>query len=261
VLDEEMGLRVTRVLASSGPASTLASSGFFLDEGTAKHRRIKDYDFRRPDKFSMPQILRLRDTHTMFLQNLRARFPSLAEILQSEPYPFLVDQCTLGEAVAQLDVGGLRGRMVVENRPWRRVPRDDGELYPSRNRFCVLVEEEGSSRAVDPAVRSYVEAYLSAESLANRNVIFLYHSDEPEVRAAVTERSDAVLACLRAAWRTIVELNPAVLPADEAGRAGSISDNEMVVIVTFAAKGSQKPLLALVYPYLTLEPFVRLLGR
>lgn len=259
VIGEEMGLRITRLLASPSQAPTVASSGYFVERKTAEAFRVKDYDFRRPDKFSMQQVIRIRDTHALFLQNLRARLPTLGERIQAGPCPALVDQCTLGEATEQLEARGLSDRLVFENEPWRRPRREGADRLERAARFRLLVEEEGTAHPLDPRVRELASEYLKAEGLANRNAVFLFHGNDAEVQRVVRQDLSALVACLRAAWRSIVELNLAVVPPEETARVSSLSPNEMVVLVTFADRADRAPILALVYPYLTLEPFVRLL--
>jgi len=259
VKGEELGVRITRILARPSSPPTVASSGFLMDEKSAAHFKVKDYDFRRPDKITMEQVLRLRDTHGLFLQNLRARLPELGSALQTGPYPYLVDQCTMAEALDQLAKWGIGNRMVVENRPWRRIPR--AEAGAGAGTPLVLLEEEGTKHPLDPRVRSYAQEHLKAESLVNRNVIFLFHGEDPALHRAMEDSASALLACLRAAWRTIVELNPEKVPSEEAERVSSIPAHDMVVLVAFTGPDPPKPALALVYPFLTLEPFVRLLGR
>lgn len=259
VIGEEMGLRITRLIASPSGVAAVASSGFLLDRQTAATVQVKDYDFRRPDKFALQQILRLRDIHALFLQNLRARLPALGELIQTDPHPARVDQCTLGEAADDLTAHGLANRLVLENLPWRRAPRDGADRTASARSSWLLVEEKGTAHPVDPRVRAFFEEYLKAEGLVNRNAIFLFHGDDAEVCRAVADERDALLACLRGGWRNLVDLNLASVPPEEAARVSAISPNEMVILVTFASREDGRPILALVYPYLTLEPFVRLL--
>jgi flagellar motor switch/type III secretory pathway protein FliN len=258
---EDMGLRVTRLLAKSSPVALVASSGFFLDQASAALLKIKDYDFRRPDKFSYEQILGLRDIHGLVLRNLRARLPCLGELIQAGPYPD-VDQCTLGEAAADLAARGLGDRTVLENRPWRTaVPGRELPARPARLRS--VVEEEGNPHPVDPKVRVLADQYLEANGLAGRNAVYLHHGEEPQMRRILESEADrnALIECLRGGWRNVVDLNLRVAPAEEAASASPISPDEMVVLVTFGSRAGTGPLLAVVYPYLTLEPFLRLLGR
>ena len=67
----------------------------------------------------------------------------------------------------------------------------------------------------------------------------------------------AILASLRDAWRDVAELNLAGGP-DERSDAG-LPEHEMVILVILADKGG-RAWLGLVYPQLTLEPYIRLLS-
>ena len=249
VIDEEMGLRVTQVLAGPCETALVGTSGYLLDTGAQTGRLIKNYDFRRPDKVTRPFIDRIRDIHILFLRNLRARIPRITTLLGDLAVPEAVDQCTLGEAWAVLEGRGIRGRLVVENRSWRPPPRTASPgVLPVRP----ILEEQGTTHPVDPVVRTLMEKYLGEQGLVNRSALFVAHG--PEVAREGPER-DAFLASLRDAWRNYADLN--LVASTDAGSL--MSENEMVVIVTFGPRLGE-PVLALVYPYLTLEPYARVLS-
>lgn len=248
VIEEEMGLRITETLGDPCETPIVGSSGYLLDGERDGGRRIKDYDFRRPDKFPKTLLDRLTGIHDLFLRNLRARLPALAATLAETP---VVDQCTLGEATALLAEQGVRERLVVVNRAWRRsgVAGAWGTL-PVR----VLVEEEGTAYPLGPGFQAMAETYLHQYSLADRGALFVMHRSESPIEGG----REAFLACLRDGWRNVVDLNLEPLPPSESAGAG-LSENEMVILVTLAAKDGETA-FGLVYPYLMLEPYVRVLG-
>jgi hypothetical protein len=255
VVDEEMGLRVTQMLGSPCESPIVGSSGYLLDREVGDGFAIEDYDFRRPDRFTREQIKRIHDIHVLALRNLRARLPQLAAQLADESQPSRVDQCTLGEALSS---SGLRERVVVVNRSWRPstgAPAPWGPL-PVR----LILEEEGSEHPVASQTRARLEQVVREAKMMNRGLLFLAHGQDAAVRDVLADPAGlpTFLACLRDAWRNVVDLNLAVSVAPE-GEGSHLADHEMVVLVIFGGRGG-RPAMAVIYPYGMLEPFLGVLA-
>jgi len=260
VIEEEMGIRVTEALARPSAEADIRASGFVLDPHS--RRRVKDYDFKRPDKFTKAAIDTIHDTHSLFLRNLRVRLPDAAGALADQPYPATVDQCTFGEALQEQAKSGTFELFAAENLASRLPERDpaDGSRWAARGK--ALLEADGTTHPVTPRSRKFIDELASARDYINRQPVLIYHRRGTAISAAIAEPGarEAVLSCLRGGWKNLVDLNLRPTPADDPFAVKPwINGNEMVIIVSFDGTDG-KPALVIVYPYLTLEPLLGVLG-
>jgi flagellar motor switch/type III secretory pathway protein FliN len=260
VIGEEFGLRITEVLARPFAESNIRASGFLLDpRGT---RGVKDYDFRRPDKFTKIAIDNVRDTHCLFLRNLRVRMPEIAAGLASDPSPAATDQCTFEESQHWLAEAGRFSLFAAENLGMRRRDRES----PAEGRFAAhgkaLLEEEGTPHPVATEVRNRIDEMANIRDYLNRQPVLIYYRDTTPVHAALAsdDSHEVLLSCLRGGWKNLVDLNLRPMPADDPfAEQPWIPARDMVIIVSFNGADG-KVAMAIVYPYLTLEPLMGVLG-
>lgn len=201
-----------------------------------EHRKIKVYDFRRPDKFSKEQTLVLARMHETFARlvttTLSAHLRTVAHVRLIS-----VDQLTYEEflrsipsptTLSRIDMDPLRGQAVLEIDP--------------AVAFAIVCRSFGGERA-DPAL--------------NRELTPI----ETSLMEYVIARN---LGSLREAWSPVIDLRP---------RLGGIECNpqfaqvvpptEMVVLVTLETTiGDATGMMNLCIPYLTLHDIVpRLTAR
>ncbi len=260
VIEEEMGIRITEVLARPFTEAGIRASGFVLDPHS--RRRVKDYDFRKPDKFSKIAIDKIHDTHSLFLQNLAVRLPGLAASLPSGPSQAATDQCTFEESQQWMAAAGRFALFAAENLGARRPERDpaDGSRWAARGK--ALLEEDGTAHPVAPESRRFIEELENVRDYVNRQPVLIYHRTGTTVSDELGRDGAraALLACLRGGWKNLVDLNLKPVPADDPfAREPWIPARDMVILVSFEASDG-KPALVIVYPYLTLEPLLGVLG-
>jgi flagellar motor switch/type III secretory pathway protein FliN len=259
-IEEEMGIRITRVLTRPFGETDIRASGFLLDPGS--RRTVKTYDFRRPDKFTKIAIDNVYDTHCLFLRNLRVRLSAVAAGLSADPFPSLVDQCTFAEALAGLADVGTFDLFAAENLGMRRPDREP----PAGGRFAVrgkaLLEQEGTPHPVAPEVRKHIDEWKNIHDYLNRQPVLVYLREGTPVHTALAagDARETLLSCLRGGWKNLVDLNLRPMPADDPFTEKPwIPPQDMVIVVAF--KGADgKPAMAIVYPFLTLEPLLGILG-
>lgn len=197
-------------------------------------RRIKIYDFKRPDKFSKDQIITMSIMHETFARlSTTTLSAALRELVQV--HVASVDQMTYEEFIRAI---------------------------PSPSTMAVFAMEPLMGQAVleiDPAIAFSIIARLfgggvgvSGKGLgANRGLTDI----ELSAMEGVVAR---LLGDLRAAWSQVLELRP---------RLGAIETNpqfaqvvpptEMVVLVTLEARiGGVEGMMNLCFPYITIEPIV-----
>jgi flagellar motor switch/type III secretory pathway protein FliN len=260
VIGEDMGIRVTRVLTRPFSDADIRASGFLLEAHTS--RQVKDYDFTRPDKFTKIAIDNIHDTHCLFLRNLRVRVPEMAAGLAVNPSQPLVDQCTFEESQQWIAKAGRFSLFAAENLGMRRPDREP----PAAGRFAAhgkaLLEEEGTAHPLAPETRKFIDELARVRDYVNRQPVLVYVREGSQAHAALDrpDAREALLSCLRGGWKNLVDLNLRPIPADDpfAGKPW-IPPRDMVIIVSFdGADGKAE--MAIVYPYLTLEPLLGVLG-
>ncbi len=257
VIEEEMGIRVTRVMAAPSAEPNIRASGYLLDPHTT--RRVKDYDFKRPDRFSKVAIDNVHDLHCLFVRNLSARLPDLAAALEPQPCPASVDQCTFSEALGEMRRVGQFGLFAAENQPRRHAGGAAHGRFEVTGR--VLVEEAGTEHPVQRLDRAYIEKLAAEIDYFNRQAVLVYFREDTALAGilAKPEGREALLACLRGGWKNLVDLSLRPIPEDDPfSREPGLSEHEMVIIVTLNDPRG-KPAMSLVYPYLTLEPLMGVL--
>lgn len=234
-------------IASGGVSGSGSDSGSGADEGmepavkeTARHapsyssggkaKKVKIYDFKRPDKFSKDQIRTLQMIHEAFARltttSMSAQLRTLVQIHVSS-----VDQLTYDEFIrsvpnpttlALADMNPLKGNTVFEMDP--------------NITFAVIDRLLGGKGKSISISRELTDIEL--------NVI-----------ETVIER---MLLNLKEAWQNVIELTPSLTTIENNPHfAQIVAPNEMVVVVAFEVKvGDTEGSANLCFPHLLLEPLM-----
>jgi len=244
VVGELMGLRIGERLADLPIPEQVRQSGNIADRDLAT--QAKDYRFDMPDRWSRDQIRRLGEIHKLFQRNLEASLPEAARRLEGRTDSLLVDQCTLGEARELLGPWGLG-----PCRTWEHEARRGRREVPRVPRTAVL-EVEGCPRPWSSATHRFIEASFHLEAVAHHRPVFLHPG------AWLAEEDFPVLTdCLHNGWKKYLDFR---LDTEADASGGTLADTDMVILVLLKG-ATETPALALVYPYLTLEPYMKLLGN
>ena len=193
-------------------------------------RRVKIYDFKRPDKFSKDQIRTVSIMHETFARQITAALSSLLRSL-AHVHVASVDQLTYEEfirsipnptTIAVINMDPLKGSAILE---------------------------------IDPAV-----------TFATIDRLFGGQGEDAKIKRELTDIEASVLegvivrmlGTLREAWAPVIDLRP---------RLGKIETNpmftqivppsEMIVLVTLLTHvGDVEGMMNLALPYLTIEPII-----
>ena len=194
-------------------------------------RRIKIYDFRRPDKFSKEQIRTVSNMHETFARltttSLSAQLRTLVHVHVAS-----VDQLTYEEFIrsiptpttlAVINMDPLKGNAVLEIAP---------EIT-----FIMIDRLFGGSGDTGGKV--------------NRDLTDI----EQSVMEGIIVR---ILANMREAWTQVIDLRPRLGQIETNPQFASIvPPSEMVVLVTLETKiGEEEGMMNFCIPYLTIEPIV-----
>ena len=193
-------------------------------------RKIKIYDFKRPDKFSKEQIRTVQIMHETFARltttSLSAQLRSLVHVHVAS-----VDQLTYEEFVrsiptpttlAVINMDPLKGNAVLE---------------------------------IDPAITFSVIDRLFGGTGQGAKVSRDLTDIEQSVMEGIIVR---ILANMREAWTQVIDLRPRLGQIETNPQFASIvPPSEMVVLVTLETKiGEEEGMMNFCIPYLTIEPIV-----
>lgn len=247
VVGELMGLRITERLVEWPLPTRVLQTGSLADRPSKE--RAKDYDFRRPDRFSWTQIRRIAEIHRLFQRHLEGSLPLYAQLLDGRSEAMVVDQCTLREAREELQRLGLGTSVTWEHEGPRR-----GRRTEARSSAMTLLEAPDCPRPLTAEARRSLEALCSPHSLLAQRPVFVHY------RADLGGTVGPVMAdCLRNGWKKFLDF-PLDAQPGTSGSSPLLEEYEMVLLVLVKRESDEPPILALVYPFLTVEPYVGLLG-
>lgn len=197
---------------------------------TTDTRKIKIYDFKRPDKFSKEQIRTVSIMHETFA---RLTTTSLSANLRSMVHVHVasVDQLTYEEFIrsiptpttlAIINMDPLKGNAILE---------------------------------IDPAVTFSIIDRLFGGTGEGTKAQHELTDIEQSVMEGIIVR---ILGNMREAWATVIDLRPRLGQIDTNPQfAQIVPPTEMVVLVTLETKvGEVEGMMNFCIPYLTIEPII-----
>ncbi len=194
-------------------------------------RKIKIYDFKRPDKFSKEQLRTVSNMHETFARltttSLSAQLRSLVHVHVAS-----VDQLTYEEFIrsiptpttlAVVNMDPLKGNAVLE-------------IDPAIT-FC-MIDRLFGGRGVTATNK-------------NRDLTDI----EQSVMEGIIVR---ILANMRGAWTQVIDLRPRLGQIETNPQfAQIVPPSEMVVLITLETKvGDEEGMMNFCIPYLTIEPII-----
>ena len=193
-------------------------------------RKIKIYDFKRPDKFSKEQIRTVSIMHETFARltttALSAQLRSMAHVHVAS-----VDQLTYEEFIrsiptpttlAVINMDPLKGNAILE---------------------------------IDPSVTCSIIDRLFGGTGQGTRVQRDLTDSESSVREGIIVR---ILANMREAWTQVIDLRPRLGQIETNPQfAQIVPPSEMVVLVTLETKvGEEEGMMNFCIPYITIEPII-----
>jgi len=194
-------------------------------------RKIKIYDFKRPDKFSKEQLRTVSNMHETFARltttSLSAQLRSLVHVHVAS-----VDQLTYEEFIrsiptpttlAVVNMDPLKGNAVLE-------------IDPAIT-FC-MIDRLFGGRGI---------------TVSNKN------RDLTDIEQSVMEGIIVrILANMREAWTQVIDLRPRLGQIETNPQfAQIVPPSEMVVLITLETKvGDEEGMMNFCIPYLTIEPII-----
>lgn len=214
------------------PAAILGSR-----DGRVEGKRIKRYDFRRPDKFSREQLRTMQNIAESF-SRLAATRLSAALRLPCDLSLQVVDQLTYGEFMAPLPSPCT---LAIES------------MEPLRGQVVMHIDAAASD--------AILERIFGATTLPSPRP--LASGGLTDIEASQLERVVAsVFEVLGSAWSFVDGMKPRLQQVEtEARFCQVVPPLEMIVLTSFVLSvGSVNGKLDIVYPFLVLEPIIGMLS-
>jgi len=197
---------------------------------TQEQKKIKIYDFRRPDKFSKDQLRTLQEMHETFARltttSLSAQLRAMVSVHVSS-----VDQLTYDEFV-------------------RSIPN------PTTLAIVNMDPLKGSAiLEIDPSITFTIIDRL----FGGKGEPLKISRELTDIEMAVMEGiSVRILGNLRESWSNVIDLRPRLGNIETNPQfAHIVPPNDMVVLITFETKVAEaEGMLNLCIPYITIEPII-----
>lgn len=213
----------------------ISSGEVAADDGAqSDQRKVKIYDFKRPDKFSKDQIRTVQMMHETFARltttALSAKLRSMVQVHVSS-----VDQLTYEEFIrsipnpttlALVSMDPLKGSAILEMDP--------------AITFTIIDRLFGGTGEPIKISRELTDIELS---VIEGNVVH-------------------ILGNLREAWSSVIDLRPRLGSIETNPQfAQIVPPNEMVMLITLETKiGESEGMMNLCIPYITIEPIIQKLS-
>lgn len=193
-------------------------------------RKVKIYDFKRPDKFSKDHLRTLTNMHEQFARlattSLSAQLRTLVHLHVAS-----VDQLTYEEFIRSIPSPTTMGIIAMDPLPGQAVLEIDPTIT-----FTIVDRIFGGRGEVMKMNRELTEI-------------------EKQVIDTIMVK---MLANLREAWSTVLDLRPRIVNIElNPNFTSVVAPSEMVVLVTLETKVSDvEGMVNFCIPYITIEPIV-----
>ncbi len=222
---EDIDALLTALSAGETPAEEVTAA-----PKQDKRKKVKTYDFRRPDKFSKDQIRTLQMMHETFARLITTTLSAQLRVLV-HVHVASVDQLTYEEFI-------------------RSVPS------PTTMAIINMDPLKGSAvLEVDPSVTFTIIDRL----FGGKGESIKINRELTDIEMAVIEGIIVkMLASLREAWANVIDLRPRLGNIETNPQFTQIvPPNDMVVLVSFDTKvGDVEGMMNLCIPYITIEPII-----
>ncbi len=206
-------------------------------DGKAKGKRIKLYDFRRPDKFSKEQLRTMQNISEGFARLVATRL-SAALRLSCDLSVQLVDQMTYEEFMSPLAAPATLAVVAMD---------------PLKGQTILYLDAAGTDAILERLLGATPAA--TENPLASGGLTDIEVSQLERILAAVIEDFGSI-------WSFVEGMKPRLVQIEtEARFCQIVPPLEMIVLTSFILNvGAVQARLDIVYPFLVLEPVIGMLS-
>ncbi|OHD36762.1 MAG: hypothetical protein A2015_09565 [Spirochaetes bacterium GWF1_31_7] len=247
IYDEYFAIEITEVYTEMQTRKDIAvrSSGYIIDSD-----KVRGYDFRRPDKVTYRQILRMKDIHISSLRMMKIVLPEIRN------YSVLkVDQCSYSEITKQL-ADNYSYYIVNTSDALRRDGNTikDQNFVVQRPEFTYKLNEEAITFITKLMSNRFVYGEKSFIICSKKTGFFNTIQSTESI-------SELIVEPVRNAWKEIRNFNFSGVSTikENAGCDELIPEHDMVITIEIGDDKSGSDLV-LIYPYIFLESVLEVMG-
>ncbi|MBI4977565.1 MAG: FliM/FliN family flagellar motor switch protein [Spirochaetes bacterium] len=255
---ENFAFRVTEKTIAVKEQVAPRISGALIEP--AREPRIKEYDFRRPDKFSRVAVNRFTQIHELFVEHLKAMMPETGNYRVTS-----TDQAAFYEVEDHLKSGDYRFFIVsTEQRPTgiNYIP----SVYGNGGRELKIFVQPAQTKHTHFREKEYQDmlAWWRDEMkkwYGFHLFLVAYHKDSVFGKLA-SDRSveELFLTPLANGWKALVNTHLHLSKmSDKPEDALIIPKNDMILYSTIGEENNPSSTCFIIYPYITIEPVIPLM--
>lgn len=202
--------------------------------GQESRKKVKLYDFKRPEKFSKDHQRTLHNLHEQFARLNTTSMSAQLRILANF-HVASVDQLTYEEFIRSIPSPSSLGIVVMDPLKGNAILEIDPGIT-----FTIIDRVFGGSGSITKINRELTD-------IENKVMEFILSK---------------MLVSLREAWANVIDLRPRLSQIESNPNfVQGISPNEMCIVITFETKlGEVEGLINLCLPFMTIEPIIQKLS-
>jgi flagellar motor switch protein FliM len=259
---ENFGIRITEIYNKNKEKVGMGTSGFKIDENSIEFP-VKDYDFRRPDKFTWETFVRIKEIHKLFIENLKLSIPNIKniKILQSDQMTFdeIFDHIKGKEfsyIVIETDIMWVYFDTFVNLRNNEQRIHNNPDL-----KYLLFKENSVNPASKDKELDNNLKN-MFLKILYSRKMLIVYHQSSPFSKIKdETSINEMILSPLRNSWKSITGINFKLnKKTSEFNEIKIVSPKDMILMLDIGEENNPESRFTIIYPYITLEPIKHLLS-
>ena len=257
VVNDNFGIRITKVYYKNNPDIPFRSSGSIIDVNSGDYA-IRDWNFKRPDKFSRNQILSIKNIHNVFVNNLKLLIPDIKKYKVER-----IDQIVFCEIYDEIKTNHAYITFRNETRPMAVSSMDVVKLKSKKDIPKYYIQQKRSKFKPPCYLIEHLKKISNKEIKVRwESLILLAIYKKSHLAKLNTENkiNKSILESLQNAWKTIGNINfrlKSMLESFE--KAKIVPDNDMCISIKIIDESNPGANMIIIYPYITLSPYLDLL--
>ncbi|MBN2544702.1 MAG: FliM/FliN family flagellar motor switch protein [Spirochaetes bacterium] len=250
IIDEYFGIEITKMLfdLTADEKIEARSSGYMIDKNAFQ---IKEYDFRKPDRFTFIQILKMKDIHITALKNMKYLLPEINDYSVST-----VDQLAFYEAIDLIKNDYVYS--IIKTGSEYRFP----ELLEKGNKKIIIEKKDSINKFGDEYKKNMERFFEGIKNRCSKEFLICLkkHSALGKINNKDSIR-ELIINPLRNAWKDYADIKTAdMLITDDFDRSKLIPDKDMIIIVQISSKEKGNEMI-IIYPFIFLENILEALDK
>jgi flagellar motor switch protein FliM len=261
-IKENFGIMITEIYNQNKLKTVIRASGFKVEKDSIDFP-VKDFDFRRPDKFTWETFVRIKEIHKLFVENLKLSISNIKNIkvLQS-------DQMTFDEIFAHIK-GKEFSYFVIDADVMHPVDALNSYLHCNEQRnsnntdmkYLLFKEKSVNPASKDNELNDFVKNMFEKQYYARKMLIAYYRSGAFSKIQDENSINEMILSPLRNSWKGITGINFKLNKrTSEFNEIKIVPSKDMILTVDIGEENNPDSMFTIIYPYITLEPIIGLIS-